>query len=84
MAQALNIENMSFEDALGELETIVRALESGKAPLEDSITAFEKGMRLKAHCETKLQDAQMKVEKITLAKDGSVTLENFSEKTNNQ
>jgi len=70
-------ESMSFEEALGELEKIVGALESGKAPLEDSITSYERGMALKAHCEKKLNAAQEKIEKITINPDGSATTEPF-------
>lgn len=66
------IETLSFEEALVELETIVRDLESGKAPLETSITAYERGVALKKHCETKLSNAKAKIEKITVSKDGSV------------
>jgi exodeoxyribonuclease VII small subunit len=63
-------ENMSFEEALGELEAIVRALESGQAPLEESISKYERGIALKNHCEKKLREAQEKIEKITLSSDG--------------
>lgn len=69
------IKDLSFEDALGELETIVRDLESGKAPLEKSIEVYERGVALKKHCESKLRDAQAKIEKITVKQDGSVTTE---------
>tara|TARA_B100000686_G_C16723677_1_gene936497 strand:+ start:100 stop:342 length:243 start_codon:yes stop_codon:yes gene_type:complete len=69
------INKMSFEDALGELEVIVNNLESGKSELEEAITAYERGARLKAHCEKKLKEAQAKVEKITLGTDGSVSAE---------
>ena len=67
------IETLNFEEALGELENIVRDLETGKAPLEGSITAYERGIALKKHCQTKLQDAQAKIEKITVSNDGSIT-----------
>jgi exodeoxyribonuclease VII small subunit len=67
------INSMTFEDALTELEGIVRNLESGKAPLEDSITAYERGTALKQHCETKLREAQAKIEKIVVGKDGKVS-----------
>ena len=60
------IAEMSFEDALNELEGIVGRLERGDAPLEESITIYQRGAALKAHCEGKLKDAQMKVEKIVL------------------
>lgn len=66
-----SVESLSFEDALGALETIVRDLETGKAPLEDSIAAYERGVALKQHCEKKLREAQSKIEKITLGPDGN-------------
>lgn len=72
---AAKIEDMSFEDALGELETIVRSLETGQAPLEESITAYERGVALKKHCEGKLNEARKKIEKITIADDGSLSAE---------
>ena len=71
------IKDLSFEDALSELEGIVRKLESGDAPLEESITLYQRGAKLKAHCEGKLKDAQLKVEKIVLAPDGSASTEAF-------
>lgn len=77
-----SIKDLSFEDAMGELETIVRSLETGQAPLEDSITAYERGIALKKHCETKLRDAQTKIEKITAAKDGSLTTEPLDKENN--
>ncbi len=67
------IETLSFENALGELEVIVRSLETGEAALEDSITAYERGIKLKMHCESKLRDAQAKIEKISISQDGSIT-----------
>lgn len=67
------IENMSFEAALAELETIVRALEGGQTPLEESITAYERGTALRQHCENRLKDAQMRVEKINLDPAGQPT-----------
>lgn len=63
---------------MGNLETIVKDLESGKTDLESAITAYEKGMELKNFCEAKLRDAQMKVEKITLA-GGKAKTEDFKE-----
>lgn len=66
-------ETLSFEDALKELEHIVGNLESGKAPLEDSISLYERGDRLRKHCEKKLADAQTKIEKISVNKDGSLS-----------
>lgn len=65
--------NLSFEDALQELEGIVGKLESGQAPLEDSIMLYERGAALRKHCEQKLADAQAKIEKITVNNDGSLS-----------
>lgn len=56
-----------------ELETIVRDLESGKAALADSIAAYERGTALKQYCETKLREAQSKIEKISVNSDGSLS-----------
>ena len=66
-----DITEMSFENALSELETIVQKLERGDAALEDSIALYQRGAALKAHCEGKLRDAQLKVDKIVLGPDGS-------------
>jgi exodeoxyribonuclease VII small subunit len=71
------ISEMSFEDALNELEAIVGRLERGDAPLEESITIYQRGAALKAHCEGKLKDAQMKVEKIVLKGQGDVGTADF-------
>lgn len=70
MTEPADIAAMSFETALAELESIVRALESGQAPLEDSINAYERGAALKSHCEAKLSAARLRVEKIVLSASG--------------
>ncbi len=75
MADADDIAALSFEAALAELERIVSELESGKAELERSITVYERGAALKAHCETKLQAAQLRVEKIILGPAGPLGVE---------
>ena len=67
------IQNLSFEQALRELEAIVSRLESGQVDLEESIAIYERGSQLKSWCETKLKDAQAKVEKIVVASDGSIS-----------
>ncbi|KAF0176520.1 MAG: exodeoxyribonuclease VII small subunit [Hyphomonadaceae bacterium] len=64
---------MSFEHALAELEKIVAQMERGDVALEDSIALYQRGAALKAHCETKLKDAQLKVEQIVLGPDGVKT-----------
>lgn len=68
-----DIADMSFEDALGELEGIVRELEAGDVKLEETVKHYERGALLKRHCEAKLADARMKVEKITVAGDAIST-----------
>lgn len=75
MAEAKPIPSMSFEEALGELDGIVKSLESGQAPLDQAIGAYERGVALKKHCETKLREAQARIEKITIGADGSVATE---------
>ncbi len=70
-----DIQKMSFEDALKELEAIVRGLESGSGQLDAAIDAYERGAALKKHCEAKLREAQAKIEKITVAADGTISSE---------
>lgn len=70
-----DIAQLSFEKALAELEDIVQKLESGGVALEDSITLYERGAALKAHCEAKLKSAQEKIEKIVVSGDGTVKAE---------
>lgn len=79
MTKAKPVDSLNFEDALVELETVVRALEKGDTPLEESITAYERGIALKKHCETKLREAQAKIEKISVGKDGSIKTEPLDE-----
>lgn len=70
-----DISKMSFEDALRELESIVRDLESGSGKLDTAIEAYERGAALKKHCESKLREAKEKIDKISLDADGAVTSE---------
>jgi exodeoxyribonuclease VII small subunit len=65
-----DIEKLSFEEALAQLEKIVSQLESGNAELENSIELYERGTALKAHCEARLKAAEAKVEKIRLSASG--------------
>jgi exodeoxyribonuclease VII small subunit len=64
------VDEMTFEEALRELEQTVTRLERGEVPLEESIALYERGAALKARCEAKLKDAEEKVSKITLGGDG--------------
>jgi exodeoxyribonuclease VII small subunit len=65
-----DIALMSFEDALRSLEEVVRALESGDVPLDDSITLYERGEALRRHCQARLDAAQARIEKIVAGPDG--------------
>lgn len=65
------IGEMSFEQAMRELEEIVTQLDSGNVDLESSIRLYERGAKLKAHCEEKLKAAEEKVAAITLDADGN-------------
>lgn len=65
-----DVKSLSFEAALEQLEQIVAKLESGKAPLAESIAIYERGEALKAHCETLLKTAEARIEKITLSREG--------------
>ena len=67
------IEEMSFEDAIRELEQVVGQLDRGDVALEDSIKLYERGAALKARCETKLKEAEEKVAQITLDAGGQPT-----------
>ena len=67
----VNKTEMSFEEAMKELEDVIGKLERGDVPLEDSIKLYERGAVLKKICETKLSEAEAKVKSITLDKDGN-------------
>jgi len=69
-AGTADIKTMSFEDALKELESIVDRLEKGDVELEASITIYERGEALRAHCDGLLRKAEARVEKISLNQDG--------------
>jgi exodeoxyribonuclease VII small subunit len=65
------IEKLSFEEALAALEQVVSQLEGGQVPLEQSIALYERGDALKKHCEAKLGEAELKVEKIVASGEGT-------------
>ena len=65
------VAEMSFEQAMKELEAVVGRLESGDVPLEDSIKLYERGAALKEYCQKKLSEAEEKVAQITLDGDGN-------------
>ena len=69
-----DVTGLSFEDALAELERIVRGLEGGQQKLEEAITAYERGALLRRHCEAKLAQAEARVQAIVERADGSVAV----------
>ncbi|KAA5805104.1 exodeoxyribonuclease VII small subunit [Alkalicaulis satelles] len=75
MSAPADIAKLSFEAALAELEDIVHKLESGEVELEKSIALYQRGAALKAHCEARLKDAQLKVDKIVIGADGKASAE---------
>jgi len=67
---ALDIAKMTFEEALRALEDVVKRLESGEVPLDDSINLYEQGEKLRQHCQARLDSAQARIEKIVQGPDG--------------
>lgn len=72
------VETLSFEEALAELEKIVKQLESGAGDLKNSISAYERGVALRQHCEARLKEAESRIEKITLGSDGTPSTAPFA------
>ena len=68
-----DIQALSFEDALAELETLVQKLESGQVSLEQSIDMYTRGTHLKQHCEARLANAQARIEKVVVSGDSLST-----------
>lgn len=69
-----DVAKLSFEEAMAELEKLVRRLEDGQAKLEDAIGAYERGALLKRHCEAKLREAEARIQKITISAEGEASL----------
>src|SRR5262249_26025015 len=70
-----DIAALSFEDALKQPEELVRQLEKGESRLDDAIQAYERGSHLKRHCESKLAEARLKVERISFGPGGEIGTE---------
>lgn len=68
-----DISQLSFEQALGALETIVQQLERGDVPLDESIALYERGEKLREACQKRLDAAQARIEKIVTNRDGAAT-----------
>jgi exodeoxyribonuclease VII small subunit len=75
-----DISSLSFEDALAELEHIVKGLEGGQQKLEDSLSAYERGALLRRHCEAKLAEAETRVQAIVQRADGTLATKALEEK----
>ncbi len=71
------IEKLSFEEAISQLENIVKELESGRIKLDDAVSAYEKAVKLKQLCESKLKAAQLKIEKLEITPDDKVKSSEF-------
>src|SRR5215213_1809819 len=69
---------LSFEAALGHLETIVESMESGEVPLAELLAKFEEGTKMLKVCESRLKDAELKIEQLKKQKDGSISFEKFT------
>jgi exodeoxyribonuclease VII small subunit len=73
------VEQLSFEAALAELEQIVRTLEGGQGQLADAIAAYERGTLLRRHCESRLAEAEARVEAIVAGADGALATRPFGD-----
>jgi exodeoxyribonuclease VII small subunit len=72
-----DVTKLSFEEAMQELELLVRRLEEGRLPLEEALSAYESGIALKAHCEAKLKAAKLRVDQVMTSESGDVSLKPF-------
>ncbi len=68
---------LTFEAAIGRLESIVESMEAGDVPLADLLAKFEEGSKLLKVCESRLKDAELKIEQLKKQKDGSLAFEKF-------
>ena len=75
-----DVSGLSFEDALAELERIVKGLEGGQQRLEDALGAYERGALLRRHCESKLAEAETRVQAIVQRADGSLATQALEER----
>lgn len=77
------IENLTFEEAMDELEAVVRQLETGKVKLDDAVNAYERGMALKKFCEDKLASAKSKIDKLVIDGNKIIGREDFDDAVGN-
>ena len=72
-------KSKTFEESMGRLEQIVRAMERGDVPLEESLKLFQEGTELVQTCTKLLDDAQLQIKKVMTAADGSPVMEDFAD-----
>ena len=75
----MNQQNKTFEESMSRLEQIVRAMEQGNVPLEESLKMFQEGTELVRSCGKLLDDAQLQIQKVMTAADGSPVMEEFAD-----
>jgi exodeoxyribonuclease VII small subunit len=75
----MNEKNMTFEQSMQRLEQIVRSLERGDAPLEESLKLFQEGTELVRACGTLLDEAELEIKKVAVAADGTPVMEEFAD-----
>ena len=75
----MNQKNLTFEESMGRLEQIVRAMERGDVPLEESLKLFQEGTELVQTCTKLLDEAQLQIKKVMTAADGSPVMEDFQD-----
>ena len=78
----MNQKNLTFEESMGRLEQIVRSLEQGNVPLEESLKLFQEGTQLVRSCSQLLDNAQLQIQKVLTAPDGSPVMEELEEDGN--
>ena len=75
MEETKSIQNMSFEQALNELEQLVKRIDTGEETLDEAIAAYERGIELKLYCEQKLAEAQLKIEVLKITPENTFELQ---------
>ena len=78
----MNQKNLTFEESMGRLEQIVRSLEQGNVPLEESLKLFQEGTQLVRSCSQLLDNAQLQIQKVLTASDGSPVMEDVDDEGN--
>ena len=68
------IQNLSFEDAMRQLDEVVKRLEAGQDKLDDALALYERGVALRQHCAVKLAEAQARIDRIEIGPDGQITV----------